>query len=1025
MKKILSLFLAITMLITGMSSIPVMASEIVKSGSCGDDLSWSLDSDGLLTISGTGAMDDYSNGSWSYSPWGPYSEEINEQVKSLKIDEGVTYIGNYAFWKLSDVKEIIIPETVTSIGEFAFWDCSSATVIKIPDSVNELKSGTFMGCDSLATINIGKNVSIIDDYAFGYISGIEQFVVDEENEYYTAIDGVLYNKDETKLIKYTTGSTDTEYIIPDGTLEIERCAFCEAFNLESIVFPEGITEITGSIFYSMEGLSLKSITLPSTIASISLDFADISDFTIIYNGNRGAWEQISGIDGLSENVNICFGTEELREIVRTSLEEAIIANDLNAVSNILINDGSILKDYYEKIDALTADDMNVVAEILCNNQYASDEQIDAAIAIQHLNSKNTTYNIDELYEDIGIGSSEIINICREYITDSIQELIDEKMLSYNQYGSIDEVAYYYDESTFLAILQKAPSVSVAKEIIDLCIDYWGWNDSRYFRLDENGKNEVACECIGRTYSSMEVFRNVFYSKVEQVYAQNSSSSSSGGGSGGGGSSSGGGGAVSGGEDSADGVMSYTRASICAKIVDDFGFTLNDTTVESPFADVDETNEYYEAILICNQLGIVNGYEDGTFKPEGGITNAEVAKLIYNVLSYVGWDVEVPEDADYDKTMWYGQYAWLAEDLGIMINVESWFDVTTADNITCVFSDIGSAYQNHLDDIDVTEYKFEIDNYIVLKDDEQIECEIAPTIIDGAIYITPRVLAETFDIIVEYNDETKEVIFRGWNKIIKYTLGEGNCVVINGRTLVNAENFLSELIGDEYSITADDTYLVAIRKTTSGTTPEETPEVTPEVETCIKVGSITTRKGKEIVIPIRITNNVGLTGLQLNCDFDNVLTLTNVEVGNALSNLEFTTPGDLSSNNVTFLWDGMDADSSNGEVLYLTFNVSDEAVIGTYNITLTVNTACDQNLDDVNVVTKSGKVNIIEFIPGDVNEDDEVNVKDIILIRRYIAGGYDVELVEPAANVDENEEINVKDIILLRRFIAGGYGVELN
>jgi len=122
---------------------------------------------------------------------------------------------------------------------------------------------------------------------------------------------------------------------------------------------------------------------------------------------------------------------------------------------------------------------------------------------------------------------------------------------------------------------------------------------------------------------------------------------------------------------------------------------------------------------------------------------------------------------------------------------------------------------------------------------------------------------------------------------------------------------------------------------------------------------------------------------------------------------------------------MDADSSNGEILYLTFNVSDEAVIGTYNIYLTVNTACDQNLEDVNVVTKSGKVKIIEFIPGDVNEDDEVNVKDIILIRRYIAGGYDVELVEPAANVDENEEINVKDIILLRRFIAGGYGVELN
>lgn len=664
MKRILSLFIAITMLITGMSSIPVMASEIVKRGTCGDNLTWTLSTEGLLTISGTGAMKDYQAG-WNsstgsqYAPWYDYPTNECNEVKSIIIESGITHIGNTAFYKCSNLQEIIIPDTVTSIGQFAFWDCSSVRNIVIPDSVTELKSGTFMGCDSLSTVNIGKNVSLIDDYAFGYISGIEQFVVEEENEYYTAIDGILYSKDEKKLIKYTTGSSNTEYVIPDGTLEIETCAFCEAFNLESIVFPEGIKEITGSIFYSMEGLNLKSITLPSTTTRISVDFSDFSDFTIIYNGNRRAWEQISGTESISENVTLCFGTEELRELVRASLEEAIIENNVDEVVNILVNDGSVLSYYFEKIDALTVADLHVVAEILCNNQYVSNKQINAAIAIQLLNSNNTYYDVEEIYNDIGIGDSKIIQICNDYITDSVQAVIDERMLSYNQFGSIDDVTYYYDEATFLAVLQNAPSVPIAKDIIDICIDYWGWGYSKYFSLTDIEKNEVVCECIGRTYASIEVFRDVFASKVDQVYAQNNTKPSYGGGGGGGGSSSGGG-TPSGGTDTPTETTKFSRATICEMIVETFGFELNDASIESPFADLDESNEYYEAILICNQIGIVSGYEDGTFKPENVITNAEVAKLIYSTLSYIGWPVEVPDDADYDKTMWYGQYAWLVE-----------------------------------------------------------------------------------------------------------------------------------------------------------------------------------------------------------------------------------------------------------------------------------------------------------------------------------------------------------------------------
>ena len=122
---------------------------------------------------------------------------------------------------------------------------------------------------------------------------------------------------------------------------------------------------------------------------------------------------------------------------------------------------------------------------------------------------------------------------------------------------------------------------------------------------------------------------------------------------------------------------------------------------------------------------------------------------------------------------------------------------------------------------------------------------------------------------------------------------------------------------------------------------------------------------------------------------------------------------------------MNADNTDGEIVILTFKVNENAVIGDYQITLTTKTACDQNLDEVDLEIQTGVINVVEYLHGDVDEDGDVDARDIILTRRFVAGGYGVSIHELAADVDASGEINSRDIILMRRYIAGGYGVELN
>lgn len=165
-----------------------------EEGICGEAVIWYLDTNGILTISGTGDMYDYSEDA---QPWAEYAEDII----SVVITEGVTSIGDGAFSALENLEAITIPASVTAIGEAVFF-----------------------GCNKLASITVA-----------------------EENSSYCAVDNVLLNQDQTVLIQYASAKEDTEYVIPEGVTTIAKGAFA-ATVLERLTVPHSVTTIKENAF---------------------------------------------------------------------------------------------------------------------------------------------------------------------------------------------------------------------------------------------------------------------------------------------------------------------------------------------------------------------------------------------------------------------------------------------------------------------------------------------------------------------------------------------------------------------------------------------------------------------------------------------------------------------------------------------------------------------------------------------------------------------------------------------------------
>ena len=263
-----------------------IAASAASSGNCGDsgsNVTWLLDDNGTLTISGSGKIEDCRSD--IDQPW--YSNRSD--ITSVVIEPGVTSIGSQAFYECSNLTSITIPSGLTSIGEqafgnctgltsitipsgfisigdYAFWNCTGLTSITIQNGVTSIGTGAFWNCTGLTSITIPSSVTSIGVNVFYNCTGLTDITVDSNNSSFCSESGVLFNKDKTTLIYYPLGKNDSSYTIPDGVTVIEQYAFYCNSKLTSVTIPSGVTSIGEMAFRECSGLT--SVIVPSSVTSI-------------------------------------------------------------------------------------------------------------------------------------------------------------------------------------------------------------------------------------------------------------------------------------------------------------------------------------------------------------------------------------------------------------------------------------------------------------------------------------------------------------------------------------------------------------------------------------------------------------------------------------------------------------------------------------------------------------------------------------------------------------------------------------
>lgn len=199
---------------------------------------------------------------------------------------------------------------------------------------------------------------------------------------------------------------------------------------------------------------------------------------------------------------------------------------------------------------------------------------------------------------------------------------------------------------------------------------------------------------------------------------------------------------------------------------------------------------------------------------------------------------------------------------------------------------------------------------------------------------------------------------------------------------------------------------------------------------VTVESVNAVPGSNVEVNINVKNNPGILAANFTVTYDKGLTLIDSKSGDAFSALSMTKPENYNSP-CKFGWDALeiaDEDIKDGTILTLTFSVDKNVSANSkLNVKLSYQNGniIDSDLNDIPVTINNGSVTIIDYIPGDINGDGTIDLKDVTLVRRLVTG-YGVTANKLAADVNGDGEITMKDVVLIRRYVvdAEGYGVTL-
>ena len=314
----------------------------VVNGTCGTNVSWEINENGTLTISGEGTMDDWFGS--DYAPWYSYKDNIYHVI----INDGVSNIGAWAFYECTNIESIELSNSILNIGEGAFDSCKNLKEVVVPDSVAKIDDWTFNGCSKLEQITLSNQLTsigegafnscynlsgiilpetlqTIGERAFAYCTSLEkisipndisilkdrifdgcrnlkevfisnglksigeltfngclyltQINVSADNPYLCSIDGVLFDKNIKELIHYPHGKSAEKYVVPESVLSINDDAFYDNYTLKEID-AKNVVNIGNYVFRN--ATALQKITFERIITIGVGAFYDCPNMESIY-----------------------------------------------------------------------------------------------------------------------------------------------------------------------------------------------------------------------------------------------------------------------------------------------------------------------------------------------------------------------------------------------------------------------------------------------------------------------------------------------------------------------------------------------------------------------------------------------------------------------------------------------------------------------------------------------------------------------------------------------------------------------
>ena len=970
--------------------------EIVASGSCGENLTWTLDESGLLTISGSGAMTD-----WDYqgAPW--YRQR--ESIREIHIDVGVISIGNYAFSNCSNLTIVSLPESATSIGDWSFIDCSSLTSVTIPEGVTSIGGRAFCNCGGLTRVTIPSSVTNIGIWAFSGCSSLTNVTIPDS---VTTIGDYAFS---------SCGSL-TSVTIPSSVTCINECVFLGCTSLTSVTIPSSVTIIGNNAFANC--WSLTNVTIPSSITQIEL------------GGFFGCYqlERIAIPASVTSIGEFAFsGCSDLKTISFFGDAPTIASNIFNPINYSNGTQRTVRTTALYPIDnpTWTSDELqNYGAEKLTWVGYRDEAKaytihFDANGGSDAPEDQIKGHNVDIL------------------LTDAVPTREDASFLGWSTQPDATEQeclpgdSFSRNADTTLYAVWEGGQTVVAS---GTCGDNLTWT------LDDAGVLTISGE--GKMWDWSKITSVPWFSRRESIQVVRIEESVT-----------------------SIGKFAFNNCSALVSVTIPAGVTnigdsafCNCNSLTSVTIPEGVTGIGYRMFSHCSSLTNVTippcviSIGDEAFCACSSLSSVTIPAGVTTIgnKAFLGCNslmtVTIPESVTTIGDESFGYCSSLTSvtipdavttiGKGAFEGCSSLTSMTIPENVTTIGS---YAFQgcSGLTSVTIPGAVISI-GYDVFRSCSSLKSVFfmgnAPSIDESAFYNTHTTAVYPIDnptwtadklqnyggtlTWVGYRDEAKaytihfnpnggsdapEDQIKGHNVDITLTRAvpsRENAAFLGWSTRRGA-NQPDYLPGDSFSLNADTT-LYAVWKLEAPALP---------TEAVLTLGGASICAGQEFTVDLSMEKNPGLMFLSFTLDYD----AASLEF---LGAEEVLFTGWTVNKEKNFLtWDADGDRTDNGTLLRLRFLAKEEARTGETAIALTDLFATNYAEELLGIGSVPGEVMILPHTPGDVNGDGAVDGRDLVRLRKYLAGVPETEIIEANANANGDDVIDILDLIRLRKYLA--------